>query len=161
VVERGVVEDAPHWNARSRVCEQLRSKRVEVRVVVVRVVDPRRAVEAIVHDARPPARFRRNSPAGWIGGDTANLQINQQLLDLVREPGRVAWLEHETTRVARTHRLEERLRNTPVECETRRELHEQAAELLAERGDLGQKLVEQRLRVDEPPLVRDRLRDLR
>jgi len=72
----------------------------------------------------------------------------------------VPWLDNGTSRHALCKPVEERSDEIFVEVEARRHLDEHDRELLAQHVHLGREGVELRVNVDQPPLVRDRLRQL-
>jgi hypothetical protein len=117
-------------------------------------------VQPVVDGARPPSGLGGRGHARRIGGHAAHAQLDEQALGHGREPGRVPRLDDGGALVALAQRGEEAFGVGGREGEARRKLDEQAAERRAERRRLGEEGVEQRLRITQPPLVRDRARHL-
>ena len=72
---------------------QFRGERVQKSRIVRRIVSLWGSMEPKIHEIRFAARFTRTWHASRVGGDASDLELLQQVISAVIEPGNVAWLQ--------------------------------------------------------------------
>ena len=117
-------------------------------------------MQAIVGKTRPAARFGCSRDTRRVGGHAGDLEVPQQGIGSVGEPGRVTRFAGDLTPELCPESAEECSSDALGEHEARRQLHQQGAELAAERSDIGEELRQRLCRPDEAPCMRDLPRQL-
>lgn len=164
VAERGVVEDDPALGAGA--CADLLGELVEEAGLVSRVVGARRAVKTPVAEAGPSSRGRGGG-GGFrgIGCYARDVEAAQETVRGRREPCGIARLERDEVRVRAVrvklaNRCEELVRQAFVVLQFGWELHEERAELVTERANLLEEIVQELSAVRELRGVGDGLGEL-
>ncbi len=114
-------------------------------------------MQAEIGEVRPAARDRGGGNARGIGGDARDATVAQQRVGLCHEPARVARLARDRAAEPIGQAREEALRDRGIERQARRKLDEDRPAAIAEAGDLLGELGEERIAIDQPRRMRDRL----
>ncbi len=114
-------------------------------------------MQAEVGEARPAAGVSAQGVKGGVGRDSGDAEARQQLVGGPQKPAWVPWLARDREAVlAFAQSAEEGLGDHRVERQARRQLHQQNAELGAQRIELGEEPAKRFLGVHQPGVMGDR-----
>ena len=88
-------------------------------VGVRRIVHSRRAVKAVIDQARPSSGPGGGWHDGGVGGDAGDAEARQQSIAFGREPAHMPWFAGDFAVVLASQPSEERLGNPGIEAKTR------------------------------------------
>src|SRR5688572_13138524 len=113
-----------------------------------------------VREPAPPARFAVGVRPRRVGGDARDLELLHQPIGATPEPARVSRLQRDSACKSFAQNGEEAARDTRVEGQAGRQLHQQAAQSLSQRREILEKRIEKRRGANQPLVMRDSPRHL-